>query len=225
MNILRIWRAVLDTFFPPLCIKCKNHLKNEEKSHLLCRTCFDSININRVIIRPDKDTTLFAVGRYDDIALRELIHCLKYNKFTGARNTIRALIKKYLSEIDLVAETGKDAILIPIPLHPARRRERGFNQSEIIATELSRLTGLRVDSTILCRVKNIKPQIEKRSEEARKENVKDAFEINPIGYSLLAKNLILVDDVYTSGATMNEAIRALKHAGAKNIFGFVIGKT
>src|SRR3989344_8803524 len=104
MDILKIWRAGLDVFFGASCVKCRIQLKDEEKSHLLCRPCFDSVNVNRVVTRPDKDMPIFAVGKYDDFALRELIHHFKYNKFMDAKNTIRSLITKYLSEVDLVSE-------------------------------------------------------------------------------------------------------------------------
>ena len=234
MDALKLRRTILDIFFPPLCIKCNKHLKNDEKSHLLCRSCFDNVNINRVVTRPDKDITLFAIGRYDDLALRELLHSFKYNKFMAARNTIRALIKKYLSGINLIAEVGRDAVLVPIPLHPARMRTRGFNQSEIIAEELSRLTGLKVDSNILQRIKNTETQIKLDSYEKRRENLKDSFKVSLSANELKSQRalprrqagieLILVDDVYTSGATMKEAIRTLKRAGAENVTGFVIAK-
>lgn len=228
MDILKIWRLGLDILLPALCIKCRSRLKDDEKSHLLCRICFDSIAVNRVVTRPDKDTALYAVGRYDDMALRELIHAFKYDKFMNGRNTIRALIKRYIAVVNLVSIVGSDAILIPIPLHRARLRKRGFNQSEIIASELSRLTGLAMDSDILHRVKNTKTQIHLENYEKRRENLKNSFEVTLASSTQLKSystiTLILVDDVYTSGATMKEAIRALKRVGAKNVVGFVLAK-
>jgi ComF family protein len=115
--------------------------------------------------------------------------------------------------------------MIPIPLHPKKERERGFNQSLLIAEALRDfLSGSPpLISQILVRVKNTKAQAEIKDSDKRKENVRSCFAVkNPS--EIKGKNIILIDDVFTSGATANEAVRTLKTAGARRILVLVLAK-
>ncbi|MEK7479474.1 MAG: phosphoribosyltransferase family protein, partial [Patescibacteria group bacterium] len=122
--------------------------------------------------------------------------------------------------------------IIPIPLHKSKLRSRGFNQSELIANALAQCLGYRTPprrdpiSRILARVKKTESQAETKSKAARLENVKNCFSIIEnwkleIGNS---STIVLVDDVLTSGATMDEAVKTLKQAGAENVLAFVLAK-
>jgi ComF family protein len=107
-----------------------------------------------------------------------------------------------------------------VPLHKSRHRERGFNQSEIVAQEISKLTGLYVLKNALKRKKNTKDQTN-LSPQQREENVKGAFVVTQPDM-INGKNIILVDDVITTGATLSECARMLKQAGAEKILGMTI---
>ena len=117
--------------------------------------------------------------------------------------------------------------LIPVPLHKNRLRKRGFNQAELIAEILGQLLHLPLEKNLLERTRDTKSQIGMKSAKEREENVKSSISIREGRESLLSQyqNVILVDDVYTSGSTMKEAMQALRRSGAKNITAFVIAKT
>ena len=105
--------------------------------------------------------------------------------------------------------------IIPIPLHPSRLRKRGFNQSEILSRELSELTGIPVRREVLRRIKKTAPQ-KKLGLGERKTNLKGAFGVSKDWKP--CKNVLLIDDIYTTGATLEHAAKVLKIAGAQNVY-------
>ena len=104
-------------------------------------------------------------------------------------------------------------LIIPIPLHKSRRRERGYNQTEILAKYLSEYTGIEVDQTSLVRNKRTSPQKHYNDKE-RKKNIRHAFTLKK---EIHAKSVLLIDDIYTTGSTIDEAARMLKKSGVINI--------
>jgi ComF family protein len=118
----------------------------------------------------------------------------------------------------------KQALLVPVPLHPKRERWRGFNQSEKLGRIIGRYMGWKVISNLLIRTKLTRPQVELSGDERRK-NLKGVFVINPkISIPLSAYNtpVILFDDVITTGATVKEAGKVLKRIGFKNVWGLSV---
>ena len=109
----------------------------------------------------------------------------------------------------------KAEVLIPVPLHPVRRRKRGYNQAELLAKELSIKSGIPMDSKLLIRTKNTHAQKD-LSDQERRANLKQAFSV--WGKQIPYKNIILVDDIYTTGSTMDEAAAVLKECGAEMIY-------
>jgi ComF family protein len=107
-------------------------------------------------------------------------------------------------------------LIVPVPLHPKRLRWRGFNQAVILAREVGRSWGLPMDPFVLARSKETPPQTQ-LSEEERHKNVRRAFHMSA-DTGVKAKSLLLVDDVYTSGATVNECSRTLMRAGAREVY-------
>ena len=106
-------------------------------------------------------------------------------------------------------------VMIPVPLHPKRKRQRGFNQAQLIAKELSRLKRIEIVEECLVKTKNTPPQTQ-LDEDQREKNVSEAFGINK-GDQIREKVVLLVDDVYTTGATLRECSAVLKEAGAKEV--------
>lgn len=125
-----------------------------------------------------------------------------------ASKMLAALTKYYANE--------KFDALVPVPLHPARRRERGYNQAELLAKAMAAETGFPVIANELRRIRAT-PSQTKLDRHARAENVKDAFALakDP---SFTGLKILLVDDVYTTGATLNECARMLREAGAASVF-------
>jgi ComF family protein len=111
------------------------------------------------------------------------------------------------------------AILTPIPLSIKRLRNRGFNQAELVAAGMAVNLGLAVRTDILVRVKDVSPQTEIKSREKRLMNVKGIFQVRKEVVKAIKNSVIIVaDDVSTTGATLNEAVRTLKMGGAKTVY-------
>jgi ComF family protein len=107
-------------------------------------------------------------------------------------------------------------VIVPVPLHPKRLRWRGFNQSLLLARQISRAYGTPTDPFMLRRVKETPPQTQ-LTEDERRKNMRNAFALDA-EKSLKDKTVLLVDDVYTSGATVNECSLTLKRGGAREVY-------
>lgn len=225
--IFGTWRILLDIFFPPICLNCRTYLeKGEERENLLCNSCFSSIKTYSNIFRPDPRFNLIAISSYENAALRELLHYFKYNGFLAAKIPLERLIVKWLETNSILVSNLLDSkfCLVPIPLHKKRLRDRGFNQAELIAEILSRHLNLPLEKGVLKRTRDTKSQIKMKNAKERQENVKNSITVRE-GHGLPQyQNIILVDDIYTSGGTVKEAVKALRPR-TKNITAFVIAKT
>lgn len=230
----------LDTFFPWQCISCKKEI---HFSYPLCKKCQKNIPINYSFICPICKkrivnfskrscfckTNLFALGivsSYENPVIRKSIHFFKYRSIISLQNPLSDLMIKFLEETNFFSEINKkNILLIPIPLHKKKKRQRGFNQSELLAKTIASHFSLSVHPEILLRIKNNPPQAKINNFIEREKNIKDIFQIS-ISCLNLIKNkwIILIDDVYTSGATMQEAARILKKSGAKKVIGLVLAK-
>lgn len=114
-------------------------------------------------------------------------------------------------------------IVIPMPLHPKKERVRGFNQSREIGIVAARLLNLACVEDAIIRIRNTKPQVKMKNPDARNKNIAGAFFVTK-PEMVARKNILLIDDIYTSGATLTEAARVLKGAGAKKIIALVVAK-
>jgi len=151
---------------------------------------------------------------YDEL-IRDLMHELKFRNKKQIAQGLGLLWAEFLCNVGHDAiSTIADPILVPLPMHPKKQRERGFNQAEILAKELSRGLNIPLEN-ILERTLDTPPQSGLHPQ-LRAENVEDAFAIRD-GFNPRGKNYILVDDIYTTGASLNECARTLKNSGAKNI--------
>lgn len=226
----------LETLFPPRCLGCEQALTESIKQRALCNTCLNTITINETLfciicrarlaqdIRVCHKNTplrLAPVGRYADDRLRNIIIRLKYHRRTVATRALTELIRRYFNHL---AYDFSSYTVIPVPLHAKRERKRGFNQSLLIAEIVSQMLNLPLLSGELIKTKQTLIQAQTKNRKERIGNLVDCFQVqNP--ELLRNKPILLVDDVCTSGATLSEAARELKKAGARNIIGFVIAHT
>ena len=233
--LLKIKWLILDILFPPICLNCKKTLEGSEKDTGICALCLSKIIIHTTLFCPtcrarlpenkkvchlDSSYLLAATTNYQD-EVKNLIHQLKYQSWTRLEKPIRCLVETYLKNL---ASQFKNYLVVPIPLHKTRQRERGFNQAELIGKIISENLNLPLEKNILTRTKETKSQTDFKDWEQRKNNLVGAFRvIRP--EAVAGKNIILVDDVYTSGATINEAIKILRLSDAKKIIAFVLAKT
>jgi len=203
---------------------CQKELESQQNSQI-CKVCFAKIRLNRGFQYQKKKAlkAIFAAGRYDDPILREAIKSFKYQSIESLKKPLAKLAIDYLKKENL-ADKFSGFVIAPIPLTLRRRLNRGFNQSELLAKEIGGFLNCPVVNLLKRRKFNF-PQAEIPDWKRRKENISGAFVLAPvIDVGHLYKKIILVDDVSTSGATLEEAASVLKKAGAEEIYGLVIAK-
>jgi ComF family protein len=205
--------ALLAFLFPDACLACDRPLERNERH--LCSRCRGGLlpRLRTTGPRPDGTRPLGLEGPYFllpfDGPTRELIHALKY----GGRTSIaRELADLALPETRTLVRTGLEAV-VPVPLHRVRLRERGFNQSALVAAGIAEGLGVEISHT-LGRVRATRSQTV-LSRDGRTSNVEGAFRAEES--TCRGRRLILVDDVVTTGATLRAAAAALTDAGALSV--------
>ena len=210
----RAKKFILDIIFPIECLGCG---REEE---WLCINCFKKIMPNIRVIHGknlDKVITLYS---YDNEVIKKLIHGLKYKFMEDLALPLGALLSKELKKME--EQVGKPDFIAPIPLHKKRLLERGFNQAELLALKISECFGWPVEKNVIMRSRLTASQVD-LDEAGRKENMKDAFSATDLAKALNQK-IILIDDVFTTGATMEECARVLKNVGAREVLGLALAK-
>ncbi len=230
-SLTKIWGWALDILFPPLCALCEKTMQKNERADGICASCIASLPIktaftcpkcrarlaeNKKVCHKDMPFYLAAALPYGDERVKKLIWRLKYEKNTYAARALSRLMREHL---DTAGVSPSHAVFIPIPLHKSRERERGFNQSELIGSFVANAFQLPFERKALVRIKNTAAQAETKNRHERTQNMTGVFYARE--EYVRDKNVFLVDDVYTSGATMEEAVRTLKKAGAKHVVALV----
>ncbi len=141
---------------------------------------------------------------------KEAIHKIKYE---NKREYLKPLAEMMAETLEREIERWEIDVCVPIPMHPKKKRIRGFNQSEILAELLGKSWGIMVDKKLLRKRKETGEQ-KKLTAKERKDNLKDAFEAE----DCTGKRILLIDDVYTTGSTIDAAAEVLKSAGAEEVF-------
>jgi len=192
-----------------ICPSCGRFYEGVGESHF-CRTCVDQ--------RPPFSVHR-SCGRYDG-TLKDLVLLYKYRRFS--------ILGKGLARFAIQAVGGDEELwwgvdaMVAVPLHPRRKRERGFNQARIFAGELAKLKGLDLVDGALIKVRNVPPQTSLEAGD-RAENVRGAYLVRR-EKRIRGKVLLLADDVYTTGSTLRECSRTLLAAGAKEVRAITIAQ-
>ncbi|MBN1351329.1 ComF family protein [candidate division KSB1 bacterium] len=153
----------------------------------------------------------------DDVQV--IIHLFKYEGMVSLSDNMAKIIAGAF-QYDLDFQVAD--LIIPVPLNLSRKRERGYNQSELLGKTVSRLSGVKMEHKAMRRVRDTKTQT-KLNHQQRLKNVSNAFKIKS-PQIIAGKSIILLDDVITTGATMNACAKALKDAGAKNVLALALVK-
>jgi ComF family protein len=237
-DLLReLYGDLLDFIYPPLCGLCHRHLNREEKN--VCQDCWRSLPIitgpfcqrcglplagaDPVCMACRSRQPLFSFARsygLFDERFQQIIHLFKYRR----RKSLAGPLAELLSVV-FRAEGRYHSMdaMVPIPLHPVKYRTRGYNQSELIARELSIIHGLAILDGALIRMVNTRSQSNLGWVE-RKNNVRGAFRVKDAG-SVDGRRLILVDDVFTTGATASACAEPLLRAGAAEVSVLTVART
>lgn len=198
----------------PYCSKCSKPLPFsptlQDVPTLLCSECGRQHFYFKKVFIP----TLY------EGVMKKVIHLLKYNKKTGIMRSLKRIIKSYFDHLDF--SFSHLDLVVPIPLHPRKLKERGFNQAELIARVIARYLQVKLAKGNLRRVKATITQTT-LSRKERIKNIKKAFEIKDKD-EFQAKSVLLVDDVYTTGTTIREAAKVLKQAGAEEVYVFTLAR-
>lgn len=232
--------SALEFLFPPVCLLCDSK-ELYQAGCFICKGCFNSISFisHPVCVRCGKpfltETTrdhvcgscltqepsfnlVRALGKYEG-ALKNIIQNFKYKQKFSMVNLFNLLLDHRHNQA--ITFSSYD-LLIPVPLHKSRLRQRGFNQTVILGNILKKKYHLPLRANILQRTTHTPPQVTLPVKE-RKANMRNVFKVNEPG-SVEGKTILLLDDVYTTGATMNECARILKKSGASRVDGFVIAR-
>lgn len=237
---------LIDIIYPPRCPVCEAFLLDaydeEEETGLLCHTCLSDL---RRITSPlcPICCTPFSSGKHEDHvcedclrnrpiydaayapyiyagALMAAIHRFKY----GQRRYLENFLGPLLAEsVDTWFGQLENLLIIPVPLHPRRLRERGFNQSLLLARHVAERLNAELDFLSLKRIRYTSPQSTLKKK-ARRKNVKGAFMVTDPGI-IDERVVFLVDDVATTGSTLNECAWVLKKAGCEDVYGLVLART
>ncbi|MFH1608466.1 MAG: ComF family protein [Patescibacteria group bacterium] len=218
--------TILNIIFPVNCLSCNKSSKD------LCTECIETFSDTEITEIEDKNW-IFPMFSYRNIIVKKSISLLKYKgKKRLAKIFAELLYKKILEKLVILnsnlnskeIEDFRNPILIPIPLSPGRRRERGFNQTELLCKEilkLDKINNLSSEKHVLTKPKNTEHQALITNKEKRLKNIIGTYSIKN-AKKIKNRNIILIDDVSTTGATLSEAKKVLKLSGAKNIIAFTI---
>ena len=188
---------------PPFCIKCGKKIHKSPRLEELCCDCKkNSIYFDRA----------FSVFQYDGM-FKEMIHDAKYRKLSLVKEFMESSVD-FIKEQDIAKNTS---IVLSIPMHPVRLFKREINLSHILAKYIAKKMNLQYSAKLLKKTKNTSPQTGLKRNE-RIKNIKGSFSLEKNGLSYIKdKNMLLVDDIFTTGSTVNECARILKDAGASYV--------
>ncbi len=211
---------IIDLLFPIECIGCN------KEGRWICDNCINEIKINSEIIelkgKNNYLSGLLVASDYNQKLICNALHLFKYNFAYSLGNDLAEILLKYLKSILIRENFDKFDMVIPVPLSKKRRLWRGFNQSEILAVKVCHEFGWLLSSDTLGRKINNVPQVGLNAKE-RRENVRDIFYLKSDNL-LYNRNILLIDDVFTTGATMQECAKILKMGGANSVWGLALAK-
>ncbi|MCC7357600.1 ComF family protein [Candidatus Uhrbacteria bacterium] len=205
--------SFLDVLFPPFCVSCGKFGK------WWCSTCQDSVEVPRAhdVIGLDG---FVALGMYHDPTLRAVVHGLKYQNGICLLPYLEFFVEKRLQEVVLPWMEHANIAIQHLPTDKYRERERGFDQAELIAKTISPFLhekGVLLDALIRCDSRRAQVTLEDPA--LRQVNVQDVYRLR---LRQLPDAIVLVDDVTTTGASMNEAARVLREGGVSKVYGFAL---
>lgn len=211
MRLLKyhVLTPVLDLIFPPVCVHC------ERVGSLLCGACIATFApAPPRAVAPLAD--LRALGVFAG-ALQQAIHALKYEHLRDLAGTLGRLQAEAIQRAH-----WPSALILPVPLHEDRLRERGYNQAALLSAAIAAWLGWPLDSQLLTRTRATRSQVG-LGYQARQDNVRGAFGLER-SEAVQGRDIVLVDDVYTTGATLRECAATLLAAGAREVRGVVVGQ-
>lgn len=209
---------ILDLFFPKFCFGCQ-----KEGSYLCydCKSLLEISGFHRKFQTKNLSDLYFTI-EYKNPLIKKLIQSFKYEPLVKELSIpLSSLIIDHFQQIENLPNFFQ-FLLIPLPSEKKKLKWRGFNQAEEIGKELSKFLEISLLGDVLIKIQETLPQVELSGKE-REENIKGVFSLKN-REKIQGKKILLVDDVYTTGSSVEEAARVLREAGAKEIVGVVIAR-
>jgi len=231
-SVADIGSGVLDLIYPPHCVVCR-----VTDHGYLCPKCIDSMTLIEPPVCYKCGTPCQAfqcdecyqreyafecarsAGIFDG-ALRDAIHALKYRNHEAAAEPLAEIMARAFAGTGLARSAD---VLIPIPIHNSRLLERGFNQSEVLARMLGRRIGVPLAASVLSKRRKTRHQVDLPLDE-RGINIRDSFSVK-CATETAGKRVLLIDDVFTTGSTLDEAARVLLAAGAREVRAYTLARS
>lgn len=232
---VKLTTFLLDLLFPKQCLGC------QKDDAYLCKECSESIPINKKLTcyncgkitpggeccpacknrRPSPLAGLLLASEAENALLHQIIYKFKYNFIKELSQPLGKILIKFLETIPQFKK--QNILLISVPLSRRRLHWRGFNQAQLLAAEVQRHFSFPIGENILKRSRHTRPQMEIKDAQSRRQAIKGAFKsILPYSETLKDKIIILVDDVATTTATLEECAKALRPLKPRKIFGLVL---
>lgn len=218
--VQRVWNAAFDLVFPPACAGCGR----VGIDSLWCPRCTAQLEAVPLHLtrRPFPDAagaipgTIISSGSHEG-KLQTAIHALKYDGAARVAPLLAARLLNALAAVETLP--GPPEVVIPLPLHRNRQRERGYNQSALLAQAFAEAAGLPCLTDAVQRVRDTRPQVGLNRDE-RQVNVLNAFTASPAQFR--SRIIVVIDDVVTTGATLSACASALLSAGASAVYGLTV---
>lgn len=239
----KIQEQAKEILFPAFCLGCG------KEGSLLCPECFKKLPIHSSIScfycgkrlpqdikicarcrnkhRPSIEN-IFIASEWEEELIKKAIYDLKYLFISDYSAVLSQIMADFIQKTAINALFEQNSAIIPVPLHPKRLSWRGFNQAE----EIAKIVGSKFNIPVLNiieRVRYTAPQAEIKEKSERRRNISSAFRLNKkallgLPEPIKEKNVLIIDDVSTTGYTLNECARAIKPFGFKSVYGLVIAR-
>lgn len=212
-----LFKKFFEFIYPKTCVIC-----NEYSQDYICSKCERNVNLTRINLMVNvKDKYyqhVFFLFKYEGF-IREKI--IEY-KFKDSSYLYKMFSKLILNTKEINSFINEYDIIIPVPISKKRLKERGYNQSELIAKQISKANKIPLQLNVLYKIKNIKPQSQMNKKQ-RLENIKNVYIVKNVE-KIENKKILIIDDVYTTGSTVNECAKVLAEKGARIIGVLTIAK-
>jgi competence protein ComFC len=219
----KLLKRFINFVFPPRCVFCNELLDSTADIHI-CAVCYKAIPFysgsaikHSGVMREDGGCDRFICACHYTGMIKDAI--IRY-KFFNKPSYYKALAELTSDKIKEMTNTGDFDIIMSVPLHKNKENTRGYNQSLLLSRHISKTLNIAEASDLLCRIKDTHSQ-SLLDKVQRYANVKDAFKVKDAS-KVTGRNILLIDDVLTTGCTLDECSRVLKQSGAKEVVGAVI---